>query len=122
MKNGREVSTIFPPALMRSRVIMEKIAKKRTLLGVVTSDKMVKTRVVSVTRLKRHPKYPKYYRVTKKFKAHDAEGSSKVGDEVVIAETRPMSKEKRWVLVCKTSRRTVSEHGGADRQRASREP
>ncbi|MEK7187705.1 MAG: 30S ribosomal protein S17 [Patescibacteria group bacterium] len=74
---------------------------KRRLHGKVVSDKMQKTRVVSITRLKKHPKYGKYYRVTTKFKAHDAENKYKTGDEVVIEEGRPMSREKRWVIVSK---------------------
>jgi small subunit ribosomal protein S17 len=62
---------------------------------------MQKTRVVAVTRLKKHPKYLKYYKETNKFKAHDEENEYKVGDKVVIEETRPLSKEKRWRIVSK---------------------
>ena len=69
---------------------------KRALEGIVIGDKMTKTRVVAVTRLKRHSKYLKYYKVTRHFKAHDEAGEYKVGDKVVIEETRPLSKEKRW--------------------------
>jgi len=68
----------------------------RTLTGIVVSDKMNKTVVVAVTRLKKHPKYKKYYKVTKKYKAHDEKNEYKVGDRVIIAECRPISKEKRW--------------------------
>ncbi|MEK7616260.1 MAG: 30S ribosomal protein S17 [Patescibacteria group bacterium] len=71
-------------------------SKPRTLRGVVVSDKMMKTVVVAVTRLKKHPKYLKYYKVTKKFKAHDEEKKYKTGDKVTIQETRPLSKDKRW--------------------------
>ncbi|MEK7193719.1 MAG: 30S ribosomal protein S17 [Patescibacteria group bacterium] len=74
-------------------------AKKRKLIGVVVSDKMQKTRVIAVTRFKKHPKYLKYYRVTTKFKAHDEKNEYKAGDKVVIEESRPLSKEKRWVIV-----------------------
>ncbi|MEK7094217.1 MAG: 30S ribosomal protein S17 [Patescibacteria group bacterium] len=74
---------------------------KRRLRGIIMSDKMEKTRVVSVTRLKKHPKYSKYYRITTKFKAHDNENQYKTGEEVWIEEGRPMSKEKRWVIVGK---------------------
>jgi small subunit ribosomal protein S17 len=70
----------------------------RKLIGVVVSDKMQKTRVVAVTRLKKHPRYLKYYKVTKKFKAHDEKNEYRVGDKVVIEETRPISKEKRWKI------------------------
>ena len=75
--------------------------QKRKLEGVVTSDKMTKTRVVSVTRNKRHPKYLKYYKVTTKFKAHDEKNEYKTGDKVVIQESRPLSKDKRWVIISK---------------------
>ena len=75
--------------------------KKRKIIGVVTSDKMNKTRVVAVSRLKKHPKYLKYYHVTTKFKAHDENNEYKTGDKVTIEEARPMSKEKRWRIIGK---------------------
>lgn len=81
---------------------MEKISKKiRTIKGVVVSDKMHKTVVISVTRLKKHPKYKKYYKVTKRYKVHDEKGEYHTGDKVVIQETRPMSKDKRWIVLKK---------------------
>ena len=81
---------------------MDKPNKKiRMLKGVVVSDKMTKTVVVAVTRLKKHPKYKKYYKVTKKYKAHDEKSKYHVGDKVVIQETRPLSKEKKWIVVKK---------------------
>jgi len=64
---------------------------------------MDKTRVVSITRLKRHSRYDKYYKTTAKFKAHDEKNEYKEGDEVVIEETRPLSKDKRWRIVEKSS-------------------
>ena len=73
----------------------------RQLNGVVVSDKMSKTVVVAITRLVWHPKYKKQYKVTKKFKAHDAAGQYHSGDKVVIRETRPLSKDKRWEVVKK---------------------
>lgn len=73
--------------------------RKRKLFGLVVSDKMQKTRVISVTRLKKHPKYLKYYKSTTKFKAHDEKNEYRTGDKVVIEETRPLSKDKRWVIV-----------------------
>ncbi len=73
--------------------------KKRKIQGVVVSDRMDKTRVVEVSRFKKHPKYLKYYKVTKRFKAHDEKNEYRVGDAVVIEETRPLSKEKRWKIV-----------------------
>jgi len=71
----------------------------RKLKGKIVSDKMQKTRVVSVMRLKLHPKYQKYYKITQRFKAHDEKNEYKTGDEVVIEETRPLSKDKRWRIV-----------------------
>ena len=64
--------------------------------GVVVSDKMEKTAVVAVVRLKRHPLYGRVQRVTKKFKAHDENNECRVGDRVRITETRPISKQKNW--------------------------
>jgi small subunit ribosomal protein S17 len=71
----------------------------RKLKGTITSTKMHKTVVIRVDRLKKHPRYHKYYRVSKRFKAHAQEGDYLVGDQVIIQETRPMSKEKRWRVV-----------------------
>ena len=83
---------------------MEKEAKKiRKITGVVVSDKMMKTRVVAVTALKKHPKYLKYYKVTRRFKAHDENNEYKTGDKVVIQETRPLSRDKRWEIVSKVT-------------------
>ncbi len=76
--------------------------KKRKLEGVVTSDKMNKTVVVAVTEIKLHPKYLKQYKVTKKFKAHDEREEYHTGDKVTIAETRPLSKTKRWIVLPKS--------------------
>ena len=73
--------------------------KIRKITGVVVSDKMTKTRVVAVSRLKKHPIYLKYFKVTTKFKAHDENNEYKTGDTVVIEETRPLSREKRWKIV-----------------------
>ncbi len=75
--------------------------KKRKLKGTVVSDKMAKTVVVAVIRLKKHPKYKKYFKVTKKFKAHDEKNEYHIGDRVIIEETRPLSKEKRWIVLSK---------------------
>jgi len=75
--------------------------KKRKIIGVVTSDKMNKTRVVAVSSLKKHPKYLKYYKVTTKFKAHDENNEYKTGDKVTIEESRPLSREKRWRIIGK---------------------
>ena len=81
--------------------------KKRKIIGTVVSDKMMKTRVVEVQRLKKHPKYLKYYTVTVKFKAHDENNEYKTGDKVTIEETRPMSREKRWKIIGKVTAGTA---------------
>ena len=78
---------------------METTAKKKIMKGVVISDKMDKTVVVSVTRFVKHPKYHKYVKITKKFKAHDEDNTSKTGDNVEITEIRPLSKDKRHTLI-----------------------
>ncbi len=81
---------------------MDKISpKQRTLVGTVASAKMMKTVVVSVERLKLHPKYKKRYRVTTRFKAHVQDGTYVEGDRVLIGETRPLSKDKRWEVLQK---------------------
>ncbi len=72
---------------------------KSTLQGIVVGDKMNKTVVVSVTRFIKHPKYGKYYKVSKKYKAHDEENKFKIGDKVSIEETRPISKDKKFKVV-----------------------
>lgn len=71
-------------------------SKRRRLIGTVVSDKMQKTVVVSIARVKRHTVYKKAYRVSTKLKAHDPKNEHKVGEKVIIEETRPLSKEKRW--------------------------
>lgn len=76
----------------------------RILRGVVVSDKMSKTVVVAVNRLKKHPKYKKYFRVTKKYKVHDEKSDYHTGDKVLIQETRPMSKEKRFRVYSRVSK------------------
>jgi small subunit ribosomal protein S17 len=75
----------------------------RTLRGTVVSDKMDKTVVVAVNSVKEHPIYRKKYKVTTKFKAHDAENKCHIGDLVEITETRPLSADKRWIVERKVS-------------------
>lgn len=70
---------------------------KRQMTGFVTSDKMTKTVVVEVIRTYQHPLYKKVVHATRRFKAHNELGA-KVGDEVVIVESRPLSRDKRWVV------------------------
>ena len=74
---------------------------KKQITGTVVSNKMQKTVVVKVERIKEHPRYKKRYKVHKKYKAHDEKGECKVGDKVIIEECRPMSKEKRWRVIKK---------------------
>ena len=69
---------------------------KRRMIGVVTSDKMNKTRVVMVERRVAHEKYGKYVTSRTKYKAHDEKNEFKIGDRVEIVETRPLSADKRW--------------------------
>ncbi len=78
---------------------METTQKKRTLRGVVVSDRMVKTVVVRVDRMKQHPKYRKHYRVSRRYKVHDERNEYHVGDIVEFEECRPLSKEKRWRVI-----------------------
>ncbi|MCI8335619.1 MAG: 30S ribosomal protein S17 [Peptococcaceae bacterium] len=72
---------------------------RKTRIGYVVSDKMDKTIVVRVDSHVRHPLYGKIIRSSKKFKAHDQNNTASMGDKVLIAETRPLSKDKRWRLV-----------------------
>ena len=73
------------------------MSNRRRMTGFVTSDKMTKTVVVEVTRTYQHPLYKKVVHASKRFKAHDELGA-KVGDQVVIVETRPISRDKRWIV------------------------
>jgi small subunit ribosomal protein S17 len=72
---------------------------RKEQIGRVVSDKMDKTIVVAVETYKKHELYHKRIKYTKKFKAHDEQNEAKVGDQVRIMETRPLSKDKRWRLV-----------------------
>ncbi|MBI2569643.1 MAG: 30S ribosomal protein S17 [Candidatus Schekmanbacteria bacterium] len=84
--------------------------KKRT--GVVVSNGMNKSVVVAVERLFRHPIYKKVVRSTRKFMAHDEENACGIGDKVVLEETRPLSKCKRWRVVSIVERATLVEGSG----------
>jgi small subunit ribosomal protein S17 len=75
------------------------VGVKKTREGVVVSDKMTKTRVVRIERVFRHPRYERVITRSKRLKAHDEQNASKVGDRVLIEETRPLSKEKRWRIL-----------------------
>jgi small subunit ribosomal protein S17 len=72
---------------------------KRTLQGVVVSDKMDKTVTVQVERRFKHPLYKKFIKRTKKYAAHDENNACKVGDQVQIRETRPISRRKTWEVI-----------------------
>lgn len=74
----------------------QKTSGRRILSGVVVSDKMTKTVVVEVTRLKEHAKYHRRFKVSERYKAHDEKGEYHTGDQVVIEACRPLSRDKRW--------------------------
>ena len=77
----------------------KKVSRRKTVNGVVTSNKMSKTITVKSEKLVKHPKYGKFVRRVTTYKAHDEENKASIGDKVQIAETRPLSKTKRWRLV-----------------------
>lgn len=72
---------------------------KKIYAGTVVSNKMDKTVVVAVTRLFQHPVYKKTVKRVTKFKAHDEQNKCQIGDTVKIIETKPLSKEKRWLVI-----------------------
>ena len=78
---------------------MEERKNRKEKVGIVSSNKMAKSIVVSVERKVKHPKYGKFVKRTSTFMAHDETNDSKIGDTVRIVETRPLSKNKRWRLV-----------------------
>ena len=80
-------------------VAVEDRAQRKTMVGVVVSDKMDKTRTVRVTRTVKHPFYEKVMTKSSKFHVHDETNQSRAGDQVEITSTRPLSKLKRWRLV-----------------------
>jgi len=74
---------------------------KKRLKGIVVSDKMEKTVVVNVEKMKEHPKYKRRYKTHKKYKAHDENKEYHAGDNVIIEETNPISKHKKWKVIKK---------------------
>lgn len=74
---------------------------KKKLLGIIISDKMEKTVVVKTERIKKHAKYKRRYKVSKKYKAHVEKQDFKKGDKVIIEECRPISKDKKWRVIGK---------------------
>lgn len=75
---------------------MKERGLKKSFVGTVISDKMQKTIIVQIERLVKHPMYHKYIRKRSKFAAHDEKNECRIGDKVLIIETRPLSKTKRW--------------------------
>ena len=90
----------------------------RKLKGTVISNKMAKTLVVRVDTLKKHPKYQKFYRVSKKFKAHDEKGEYRTGDIVMMVETRPVSRDKRWRAIELVKRSSMEEGDTAENEKS----
>ncbi len=88
---------------------------KKTLIGKITSNKMQKTVVVEVERIKEHPKYKKRYKVSKKYKAHVNDGEYNIGDKVIIEECKPISKDKHWIVIKKISSYAKEESNQAPR-------
>ena len=86
---------------LEKKIEKRPIKKRRVLKGVVVSDKMDKTISVLIDRYKEHPKYKKRYKVSKKYLADDSKNECKIGDQVIIQETRPMSKNKKWKVIKK---------------------
>ena len=84
---------------MKKQSTQNNSTQRKTLQGTVVSDKMKDTIVVSVERYEKHPKYQKYLKIRKKFKAHDAGNTKKIGQKVTIAETRPISKDKHFEVI-----------------------
>lgn len=74
------------------------LRRRKVVVGIVVSDKMQKTIVVKVDRRVRHALYKKYVVKSQRFKAHDERNEAKIGDRVTIIESRPLSRDKRWVL------------------------
>jgi small subunit ribosomal protein S17 len=97
-KRTRKASAEAPKADADTSGDARKAGKRSERVGIVASDKMMKTVVVRVDRLVKHPIYRKYVKRRKKFMAHDDLGA-KIGDKVKIVETRPLSARKRWRVV-----------------------
>jgi small subunit ribosomal protein S17 len=85
--------------MILSQIEVKAAKRQRTFKGVVVSAAMNKTRIVLVSRSITHPKYNKRYKVSRRYPAHDEKNEYKVGQAVVIQETRPLSKTKRWKII-----------------------
>ncbi len=103
------LSTMPAPAGTPEADTPEKSGHRTEKIGLVTSTKMDKTIVVSVEMRKAHPKYRRVVKSNKKFYAHDEQNSARVGDQVRIRESRPLSKLKRWTLEEIVRRSTLSQ-------------
>ncbi len=76
---------------------LKKIANRKKIVGIVVRDKMDKSVVIEVEKFSKHPRYHKYLRTKKRYKAHDEGNLCKIGDRVLVVETRPLSKDKNWL-------------------------
>ena len=81
---------------MATETAQDTRGSRRTMIGVVTSDKMQKTRIVLVTHRVKHEAYKKFVTKRVKYKAHDEKNETRAGDRVLMVESRPLSREKRW--------------------------
>ena len=98
LRFAHTVSPVESPVQLRTNGAVERNLRKERV-GIVTSDKMNKSVVVTVERRVMHPKYGKFVKLSSTFMAHDEKDEAHVGDTVRISETRPISKQKRWRLV-----------------------
>ena len=85
-------------SIEENKDVRNPLQKRRAVVGIVVSDKMQKTIVVKVDRQVRHALYKKYVEKSRRYKAHDETNDAKIGDRVALVESRPLSREKRWVL------------------------
>ena len=95
----RDIAKVKTNLKLERRLNLMERNSRKTITGIVVSDKMDKTIVVQTETLKTHPIYKKRFKKTTKFKAHDENNECGIGDRVRLMETRPLSKDKRWRLV-----------------------
>jgi len=77
---------------------LKNVAGRKKIVGIVVKDRMDKSVVIEVEKFSKHPRYHKYLRTKKRYKAHDEGNLCKIGDRVLVVETRPLSKDKRWLV------------------------
>ena len=104
--------------VLRLRPITNGMSKKN-LTGKVVSNKMAKTLVVRVSRLKVHPKYKKRISSSKRYKVHYTEGTYEIGQKVVIEETRPISRHKRWKVISAPLEKNITDEATVVEQQVS---